>query len=204
MNFNIVFGQIRVGIGAIRRSGVVSSLLGSRAVDVNGEPIPWLTYSAIHQLEDILNGSQAVVEFGSGQSSLWFAKRARSVVSIETDPAWAERVESMARERGLNNVNVRVSAEFDPVQFGQLIADADIILIDGPWRRESAELARARCKPGAYVVIDNTDPGAGGYGLPELFEGANRTIVKFRGLGPCLLHEWNTTICFPEWERTRD
>ena|SRR5690554_1347836 len=59
---------------------------------VNGEnePIPWLTYSFIDFLENRLNKEQSVFEFGSGNSTRYFAKKVNHISSLEHDKAWYE------------------------------------------------------------------------------------------------------------------
>ena len=54
--------------------------------DVRSEP--WLTEGAIDFLSHFVRPGFRVLETGSGASTLWFAKRAKSVVSIEDDPDW--------------------------------------------------------------------------------------------------------------------
>src|SRR5688572_27506537 len=51
------------------------------------QPLPWLPAAAVSFLDDKLAGL-SVFEWGSGGSTLWFAERARSVVSVEHDPVW--------------------------------------------------------------------------------------------------------------------
>ncbi len=53
---------------------------------------PWLVGEAVDLLTTWLRPSDVVVEFGSGRSTLWLAERAGSVISVEHDVAWAERV----------------------------------------------------------------------------------------------------------------
>src|SRR3954471_20501401 len=60
-------------------------------MDAAGEPIPWFTYPAIEFLGQFDWGGKRVFEWGSGNSSLWFARRAGSVRSIEHDRVWADR-----------------------------------------------------------------------------------------------------------------
>src|SRR5262245_18982304 len=52
--------------------------------------LPWFSYAAIDFLEDYLEPNMSVCEYGSGGSTLFFAKRTRSVFSIENDPRWFE------------------------------------------------------------------------------------------------------------------
>ncbi len=57
-------------------NGWFTSVKLGRSVDLDGNPLPWITYPAIEMLRriDILNGR--VFEYGAGNSSLWWATRA--------------------------------------------------------------------------------------------------------------------------------
>ena len=45
---------------------------------------PCIPYGARKALNSIINADMRLVEFGSGQSTLWYAKRCREIVSLET------------------------------------------------------------------------------------------------------------------------
>lgn len=77
----------------LRRSGWWSSLETRQACDTSG-PCPWFTYSATRYLAGIVRPSYRVFEYGSGNSSRWWASRAAEVVSVEHDPLWAEHLRS--------------------------------------------------------------------------------------------------------------
>lgn len=64
---------------------------------------PWLTFGAVEFLETQLASYERVFEWGSGGSSLYFARRAASVYSVEHDPAWYERVQTTIHGRHLTN-----------------------------------------------------------------------------------------------------
>lgn len=54
--------------------------------------IPWITSSAVRILDSMLTSSDIGVEFGSGRSTLWFAKRLKYLISIEKNPEWYFKV----------------------------------------------------------------------------------------------------------------
>ena len=56
----------------------------------NIRPVPWLTEGAIEFLEQYLteHPSAKILEFGTGASTIWFAKRTPNLYSIEHDPSW--------------------------------------------------------------------------------------------------------------------
>lgn len=59
----------------------------------------WLTRSANEILNSWLTKSDIGLEFGSGRSTLWFAKRMAYLTSVEHDPVWGRAFEKCSRER---------------------------------------------------------------------------------------------------------
>src|SRR6266702_7452961 len=73
-------------------SGHMRSSLVHRPVARNGEPIPWMAYPATEFLECQSYARRRVLEWGSGNSTLWWARRAERVVSFESNVSWYERI----------------------------------------------------------------------------------------------------------------
>ena len=80
------------GNAYLRRKGWHESYRRGSPTDRNGGPIPWITYPALMMLRQVVARHHKVFEYGCGNSSLWWAKHVFSVVSVEHDPAWAERI----------------------------------------------------------------------------------------------------------------
>ena len=60
-------------------------------IDRDGNPIPWYTYPAIEYLSQFDYSQKKIFEFGTGYSSMYWAKRAQKVISIEDKPEWFEK-----------------------------------------------------------------------------------------------------------------
>jgi predicted O-methyltransferase YrrM len=74
---------------------------------------PWMTFRAIAQLErhlKTLGGKARVFEWGSGGSTLFFARRAAEVIAVENDGDWAEKVRAACQERGLSHATIAFHA----------------------------------------------------------------------------------------------
>lgn len=69
-------------------SGWRRSVETNAAVDKNG-PVPWFTYPATRYLAKLVRPHWRVLEYGSGNSTRWWAKRVQEVVAVEHDPDWA-------------------------------------------------------------------------------------------------------------------
>lgn len=120
---------------------------------------PWLSYRAAREFARFLNPQTSrVLEFGSGMSTLWFARKAGHVVSLESDPLWFDMMNSEIARRGLNNVDYRKIPTRD-FSRGLDCPDAsfDLVLVDGWLRGECAETAVKKVKPGGWIYLDNAD-----------------------------------------------
>ena len=62
------------------------------AVTKRGKPLPWYTYPAIDFLKYRSYENKVVLEFGGGQSTLWWASNAKHVVTLEGDKEWYESI----------------------------------------------------------------------------------------------------------------
>ena len=141
--------------------------------------VPWWTYDAIGKVEAFLQArpNARVFEWGSGASTVWLAKRAGSVVSIDHDAPWVEFSAPRLAEQGNAQVElVPADARPDPdPQFlsgkpgyaGQTFrayVDAierheglfDLIVIDGRARATCLEKAVGRLAQGGLIVFDNS------------------------------------------------
>lgn len=117
--------------------------------------LPWLGYRAIKRLGELIQPDWKVLEFGSGMSTLWLAKRCRLLVSIETNEEWFNRVNDLLRDRNIKNVDYRLLPD------GQehLIPDCnfDLVIVDGLNRDVVMLAALQKILSDGYVYMDNTD-----------------------------------------------
>ncbi|MEJ5232947.1 MAG: hypothetical protein WHV64_12160 [Geminicoccaceae bacterium] len=128
---------------------------------------PWLTRQAVEILGSWLRPSDVGWEWGSGRSTVWFAKRVQSLVSIEHDESWYKKVGEQLRAEGLDH-KVDYRLEKDGVQetscsrYVRSIDDLherslDFVLVDGVCRAFCAQAAIEKIKPGGILVIDNAN-----------------------------------------------
>ena len=65
--------------------------------------VPWMTYKATRWLDRYLREDMSVFEYGSGGSTVFFAKRVHKVVFVEHDAAWHRQVSEALQRNGLTN-----------------------------------------------------------------------------------------------------
>ncbi|MEM9083422.1 MAG: hypothetical protein AAGB34_07490 [Planctomycetota bacterium] len=64
---------------------------------------PWITFTAIEWLERVITPEFRVAEFGSGASTLYWAKRVAHVVAVEHHAGWHSKLTDELKERGVSN-----------------------------------------------------------------------------------------------------
>lgn len=178
-------------------TGHFRSSLKAAAVDRRGEPLPWYTYPAIDFLAAQDFTGRSVLEFGGGHSTLWWAKRAASVVALEEDADWYAR---LSRKLPSNASLISAKYDFDPT----LIADAsrfDVIVVDGLNRMTAAQKAIEHVSSEGFVILDNSEGHWGGGGLhgfpiQDLFRSLGFMRVDFYGYTPGVVAPHCTSMFF--------
>ena len=129
---------------------------------------PWLTPEAIRMLGSMLLPSDHGLEFGSGRSTIWFAKRVCRLTSVEHNTDWHAVLSGRLKEQRLDNVNYILAPPDQPEELGDnseyvrsamafAASSLDFVLIDGVYRGHTAKYALSRIKPGGLLIIDNVN-----------------------------------------------
>lgn len=128
---------------------------------------PWLTAHAISILSTWIKPTDAGPEWGSGRSTVWFARRAQRSPIAGRDAQWGANVPAMLAQAGLGDKveyyvfpdgtsesssshYVRVIDEFAPESL-------DFVLVDGVCRDHCALACLDKLKPGGLVIVDNVN-----------------------------------------------
>lgn len=130
--------------------------------------VPWLTPEAIRLLSSMLRPSDIGVEFGSGRSTLWLARRCAHLTSVEHDEAWHAKVSRALAEEGITHVDCQSHPRDEPdtsgdrsayVRVAQALDDEsiDFALVDGVYRDHVALSLLPKISQGGLLVIDNVN-----------------------------------------------
>ena len=175
--------------------GHLRTVQSKAAVDKHGRPVPWYTFPAIEYLNQFDYSAMSVFEYGSGNSTLFWAERAARVVSVEDDERW------FARNRAKVPPNCALILEPDLDKYVTVIdrfaEPFDIIVVDGPARGRTrlkcAARALDRLRVGGLVILDNSD------WLPEsarLLRDSGLLQVDMSGFIPMAGHTQTTSLFF--------
>ena len=112
-------------------SGWMQSLGAGKPIDRHGNPIPWMNLSVVAMLEERLTPDLKLFEFGSGYSTVFYAARVASVVSVEYDEVWYQAVSA----RMSHNTTIIFRKNDTDGKYCRVIVGMgehyDVVIIDG-------------------------------------------------------------------------
>lgn len=171
--------------------GQMMSMRKQLSVDQNGDPVPWFTYPAIEYLKQLDLSGKRVFEYGSGYSTLFWAKHCAEVIAIEDDQVWYNRLKPQMPSN-VKHVWVNNKEEY-LASIAKEEGQFDIIVNDGVYRLEAARLAQPRLKDDGFIVLDNAEwcPNTSAY-----YREQDLIEVDMYGLGPINTYAWTTSFYF--------
>src|SRR5450759_1416161 len=176
------------------RTGHARSSLVGPAVSSSGAPLPWLTYPAIDLLAHAEVSGRRVLEFGAGQSTVWWLSRGAEVISFDDNARWIGRVRAEMPDADVRLVDQNLS-QF-PADL--LAARFDVVVIDGLRRQVAAKIARDVVATSGCIIQDNSESFwsdvAGRYEIIELLADFQR--IDLYGFAPGVWRRHCTSIYF--------
>lgn len=178
----------------LRNIGWFRSYKEWRPVSKSGEPLPWLNYSCIYLLDQRVNNSMKVFEFGSGYSTLWFSKRVKQIVSVEHNSKWANIISNKLPDNGkIVLVKDEMKYPMEVMRHGLF----NIILVDGIMRNECIQIGINALEKDGVIILDNAERN-------EYINSKNNLInLGFRelpliGLSPAELKNIQTSVFYKD------
>lgn len=165
------------------------------AIDENGNAIPWVTYSFIDFIKDRITKEHNIFEFGSGNSTIFYAKLAGSVYSVEHDKDWFERSSK------INLPNVKM-IQCDLVPGGAYCKSAaptgkkfHVIIVDGRDRVNCCKQAVESLAENGVIVLDDSERAE--YAEAHVYLKAKGfKYLPFSGMAPGVIISKYTSIFY--------
>ena len=170
---------------------------------------PWIVFKARSWLENYLQPNMTIFEYGSGGSTIYFAKRAKKIISVEHCKSWYKKVSNAIKENGISNseyflrepekiISKKIpsygyksytSTVCSSMNFEKYVKSIekypdksfDLIFIDGRARSSCVFHAINKIRPGGCLMLDNSER-AEYNGAKTLLNSYNK--IDFYGLGP--------------------
>lgn len=179
--------------------GWLNSLHSNKPVGKNNEPLPWVTYPFIHFIQGRINKGMDIFEFGSGNSTHFYAFYAKSVTTVEHDKKWYEAVKkSMPENVYLIYQHLEHGEDYCKMA-AQITAQTkkkyDIIIIDGRDRVHCIKKSLDTLKDDGVIVLDDSEVTRYSYGIDFLSEKGFKRI-DFWGFSPGYFYKKCTTVFY--------
>ncbi|WP_091380379.1 hypothetical protein [Mucilaginibacter mallensis] len=137
--------------------GWINSLSTGTIVDQSGKPLPWVTYPYIKFIEERLKCGFEIFEFGSGNSTLYYADKVAGVYSVENNEFWYDKIKSTMPS------NVKLS--YCELVYGgsyckyatQTDNQYDMIIVDGRDRVNCCINNLSALKSTGVMVLDDSE-----------------------------------------------
>lgn len=166
-------------------------------VDGEGNPIPWVTYSFIDFIKTRLTKVHTVFEFGSGNSTYFYAKYAGVVVSVEHDKLWYDKIEkSIDKPDNSELIFCELLRDGDYCRMPiKLEEKFDIIIVDGRDRVNCCKQGIDALSSKGVLVLDDSEREDYKQGVDFLLSKGFKHLL-FSGISPGLFYRKSTSIFY--------
>ncbi|KFJ42920.1 FkbM family methyltransferase [Francisella philomiragia] len=181
--------------GYLYNVGWINSFKKQIPIDKDSKPLPWVTYGFIDFISDRLNENMDIFEYGSGNSTLWYGERVKSVISVEHDENWFEKIKSsMPRNVTINYQELIYGGNYSKFS-SSLNIKFDIVIVDGRDRVNCVKNAINSIKENGIIVLDDSERDVYKEGIEFLLNKDFRKL-DFWGISPGLFYKKNTTLFY--------
>lgn len=181
--------------GYLAEIGWFKSFDAKKPVNGNGNPIPWVTYSFIDFIQGRINKDLTIFEYGSGNSTFFYARYAGIVVSVEHDKEWFD---TMMKDRPNNSeiifCELERGGDYSRMP-NKLEEKFDLVIVDGRDRVNCCKQAVNALTPGGVIVLDDSERAFYQEGVDFLIANGFKHL-PFSGISPGLFYLKSTSVFY--------
>lgn len=141
--------------GYLVETGWDKSYKNKKPLDRKGDPIPWVTLPFIRFVETRINSYMRIFEYGSGNSTAYYAKRVKEVVSVEHDKEWFEIVKC-GKPQNSEITHIELSDEYNYQQAIRNYGRIEVVIVDGRRRNECVFNSVNSISENGVIVLDDS------------------------------------------------
>ncbi len=162
-------------------TGWMSSFRSNKPINLEGSPIPWMNLPVVAFLEEKLTKDLKLFEFGSGYSTHFYAKRVKTVTSLEYDQSWFQTVQ----EQVPSNVNMIFTPNDIDGEYCRTITKSndryDVVIVDGRDRVNCIKQAIPCLSEQGLIILDDSSREKYQSGI-EFAKNHGFRVLNFQGL----------------------
>lgn len=175
----------------------MDSLGAKKPLGPDGQYVPWMNFGFQSFLHERLHKNLNVFEYGSGYSTVFYARRVGTVMSVEYDETWYETIQDLVPE---NAMILFMAADADGAYCRSIQSAGrqyEVVIIDGRDRinciRQSLECLTAN----GVIVLDDSNREKYRQGI-EIAVASGFKVLHFAGLKPLGNGEYRSSVFYRE------
>jgi len=181
--------------GYLASIGWFTSFDNQQAMDENGEPLPWVTYSFIDFIRPRLHKDLTIFEYGSGSSTIFYAKNVKRVVSVEHDEAWFNKIVK-SKPGNAEMIFCKLERGGAYAQKAAALGEKfDIIIVDGRDRVNCCKKSIEALSPAGVIVLDDSERKDYAEAM-SFFKEKGFKELSFSGISPGLFYLKATAVFY--------
>lgn len=177
----------------LKSTGWFRSFRSGKSIDLDGKPLPWMTYAAISLMDERLPADALVFEYGSGLGTHWWAKRAKKVVAVEHSLNWIDKIKPEIPE------NVELLYRELDAGYAESVSEQDnlydLLIIDGQIRLECCRYSVKKISERGVIIFDDSERKKHRESLEFLKQNGFRQL-RLPGFSPIEFMECETSIFY--------
>ncbi|AQG81588.1 hypothetical protein AWR27_21115 [Spirosoma montaniterrae] len=206
----MIWGLLFDRKGYLHQSGWLRSVRRMQAIDVTDCPIPWLSYPFIEFIEPRLNKFMNVYEYGSGNSTRWFAKRVGLIHAIEHSLDWYNTIKGNLPDNAILVYEpLELKADYHDMAFMDVNDETpyslniktrnllyDIVIVDGVNRNNCIANSIGCVSSNGVIIVDNLEYSGQMQAGLNLLKDAGFKRLEFWGLSPIVYTKTGTGLFY--------
>lgn len=181
--------------GYLSEIGWVKSFDQKIPVGKDNEPLPWVTYSFIQFIKERLHKGLTIAEYGSGNSTLFYAQHVKRVLSVEHELDWYEKIKGLLP----SNVELTYRKLDQDGEYVRFLNDqrgsVDMVIVDGRDRVNCIKNSLTALNAEGVIVLDDSERTEYQPGIEFLQQNGFKKI-DFWGLAPGVFYNKSTTVFY--------
>tara|TARA_B110000090_G_C13393570_1_gene450382 strand:+ start:2662 stop:3372 length:711 start_codon:yes stop_codon:yes gene_type:complete len=184
-----------VNSGFLFEKGWWESWKTKAPIDLNNNPLPWVTYSFIDFIKDRFKKDMIMFEYGSGNSTFYYSKKVKEVHTVEHDLGWFMKLEkAMPSNVSIKHTKLEYGGDYAKSSLNSGVK-YDIVIVDGRDRVNCMINSLNAIKKNGVFILDDSERIAYKKGINELYNNGYKSIDLW-GISPGLHYHKCTSIYY--------